>query len=799
MLPDHPLNPALGLNLGSMGPYGSGLQTLDLMKGADAWGLLDPATWAAAPVDPALLDAEGWPTAMATLGGVTQHWATRVTYSEALPKGQYVITWKGEGSFETFLEVTDRQDHRITVTVDDRWDSPDLPDGIILLITDTDPNHTGDYLRDIKVFRAEDEARVEAGEIWRPEFLDKVGDFRVLRTMEMLDTNSSHVTRWDATQQGLDKVTWSEGAPLAAMIDLANETNADLWLNVPHLADDDYVRQMATTIRETLEPGLKVYLEYSNEHWTWGFEQSRWFLAQGKAEYGDVGFEWPQYYIARAAEVAQVFGDSFGAENAPRYVPLFTIGSGFIGWQPYVDALLNAPAAVAHGGTGAIGGPFKAVAVDTYFDGGVGWDENYATVRSWLDQGQDYALNRLYETILAGSGLPRQTSFEQYRADLASWGAIAQQNGWSLLSYEGGTAFSNFGHRDDQAYTDLMLAMNRNPRISLLAHEVIDGFKAAGGTIMAHFADFGLDGWFGNWGTWSSVFADQPAGRGLPALEANAEAPWYADPRPGSFFLDDRLQSQARPLLGTEDRDWLAGSEGADIIQGLAGDDGLTGNADDDRIFGGAGDDWLHGNAGNDLLAGGDGNDAMVGHDGDDTILGGAGHDTAWSDAGDDSLDGGAGDDSLWAGDGADNLYGGLGDDTLNGARDDDLVAGDAGDDSLFGDTGRDLLIGGDGCDRIDGAWDNDTMTGGAGADVFVLDRWYGDDVITDFTPGQDRLDLTIFADYAGADAWATLAADLMADAEGNAVLDLWQFGTRVALAGVSPSTVWLSTDLFLM
>ena len=79
------------------------------------------------------------------------------------------------------------------------------------------------------------------------------------------------------------------------------------------------------------------------------------------------------------------------------------------------------------------------------------------------------------------------------------------------------------------------------------------------------------------------------------------------------------------------------------------------------------------------------------------------------------------------------------------------LTAGN-GSETLTGGAGRDLLIGGDGNDRIIGgaAMDiirdgdgSDTMTGGNGADVFILAYDGVHDAITDFTPGEDRLDLS--------------------------------------------------------
>ncbi|MFC2970460.1 M10 family metallopeptidase C-terminal domain-containing protein [Acidimangrovimonas pyrenivorans] len=82
---------------------------------------------------------------------------------------------------------------------------------------------------------------------------------------------------------------------------------------------------------------------------------------------------------------------------------------------------------------------------------------------------------------------------------------------------------------------------------------------------------------------------------------------------------------------------------------------------------------------------------------------------------------------------GAEQL-GGAGADTLTGGAGADLLAGGAGDDRLVGQGGDDILVGGAG---------SDTLTGGAGADTFVFAGDGGRDVVTDFTAGEDRLDLS--------------------------------------------------------
>src|SRR5205823_4093483 len=55
---------------------------------------------------------------------------------------------------------------------------------------------------------------------------------------------------------------------------LANQTGKDLWVNVPVGATDDYVRQLATLLKNSLNPGRAVYVEFSNEVWNGQFGQT---------------------------------------------------------------------------------------------------------------------------------------------------------------------------------------------------------------------------------------------------------------------------------------------------------------------------------------------------------------------------------------------------------------------------------------------------------------------------------------------------------------------------------------------
>lgn len=81
-------------------------------------------------------------------------------------------------------------------------------------------------------------------------------------------------------------------------------------------------------------------------------------------------------------------------------------------------------------------------------------------------------------------------------------------------------------------------------------------------------------------------------------------------------------------------------------------------------------------------------------------------------------------------------------------AGNDRLTATDGADALLYGGAGTDRLVGGTGADLLDGGAGIDRLTGGAGADIFRFvhtgDSVRGaSDLITDFTPGEDRLDMT--------------------------------------------------------
>lgn len=193
-------------------------------------------------------------------------------------------------------------------------------------------------------------------------------------------------------------------------------------------------------------------------------------------------------------------------------------------------------------------------------------------------------------------------------------------------------------------------------------------------------------------------------------------------------------------MLGFGGDDTLLGMQGDDRLHGGDGHDTIRGGRGDDRLFGGTGNDDLYGMSGNDALKAGRGKDVLTGGDGSDWLWGGPGADILIGDRdiSDNSYGGASDDDHLFGNKGDDKLYGGSGDDKLDGGDGNDLLRGGHGSDTLIGGAGDDILYGGR---------DADALTGGEGSDVFVFENADANstDTITDFTSGEDKIDLSVF------------------------------------------------------
>ena len=111
--------------------------------------------------------------------------------------------------------------------------------------------------------------------------------FDVIRYMDFTETNSNPQVSWthrtlpEGNQRSKMLFEYNnkqvpKGVAWEYVIMLSNETGTSPWINIPHLADDNYVSELAKLFKNgggvypALNSNLDLYVEYSNELWNTG-------------------------------------------------------------------------------------------------------------------------------------------------------------------------------------------------------------------------------------------------------------------------------------------------------------------------------------------------------------------------------------------------------------------------------------------------------------------------------------------------------------------------------------------------
>jgi Ca2+-binding RTX toxin-like protein len=185
---------------------------------------------------------------------------------------------------------------------------------------------------------------------------------------------------------------------------------------------------------------------------------------------------------------------------------------------------------------------------------------------------------------------------------------------------------------------------------------------------------------------------------------------------------------------GNDDANTITGNSGNNVLNGNGGADTLLGGDGTDALYGGAGDDLLDGGAGADRMAGGDGNDTFIVTSVDDKVV-------EFSDKGTRDVVKASVSFTLSANVEVLELQG---DANINGKGNvgANTIIGNTGNNVLTGLGGADTLSGGEGNDKLLGNAGNDVLTGGSGTDTFVFNTGGGEDSITDFVGGADKIQL---------------------------------------------------------
>ena len=168
-----------------------------------------------------------------------------------------------------------------------------------------------DPVRNIRLIRQEDEGEDLTTAPFYGGFLEKIAPFKMLRFMDWGATNNNNIVHWgDRKDTSWFSYATSTGVPYEMMIRLANQSKKDVWICVPHAADDHFVKQMASLFKQYLDPSLTIYLEYSNEVWNWIFAQATY-----NDQHRPTNLNYARAYAEKARRVFKLWHDEFGTDK----------------------------------------------------------------------------------------------------------------------------------------------------------------------------------------------------------------------------------------------------------------------------------------------------------------------------------------------------------------------------------------------------------------------------------------------------------------------------------------------------
>ncbi len=463
----------------------------------------------------------------------------------------FVVTWQGQGSIEIFGAADAALDagaRRIRF---------ELPGELLALrLTEIDPAHTGDHLRDIRVYRADQGELLEAGQIFNPELLGFLAPFRSLRFMDWMLSNEPGICSggaqegescyaisnekcdgglcnmpgswkerpqvdqaiWLGSAQFLDNAAPERGRrlggyPLETMVALANAAHAAPHFNLPAHHDDDYARRFAEYVKANLAPDLPVSVEYSNEVWNWTFPQANYAKARGEQLWPGNGTAWVQYMAVRTHNMCRTFRQTFAGDEHR----LRCLISPQTGWRELAPTVLDCPDWTAsHPDTESCTQYVDAINVSGYFAGCL--QSRPEVVSSWLDEGPEPALAKGFQQLERGDlieGCEGEAAdnlgvtMENYRY----YAQLAVRRGLGLEVYEGGTHFDYSG--DDPRVKAFLVDLSRDPRMYDLYRRNYAAFRDAGGST------FNVWGWIAPNDAWAN--ADSLLDRQHPKYRAAAD------------------------------------------------------------------------------------------------------------------------------------------------------------------------------------------------------------------------------------------------------------------------------------
>lgn len=478
--------PRLGINLAGIVDWSSEQPFVDFFAMSRKWvSQTNSGSWGKGPE--LNLDAQGWVKELAPGCRATRFICSldRGMY----PGGEYVILYEGEGDFKlTFPvgQIIKREPGRMVVLVNPNKGA------FALDLVSTNPKN---YMRNIRVIAPGFESTYKENP-WHPAFLKRWSGVACLRFMDFMATNNSEQSSWQ-NRPALNEAGFStKGAPVELMVDLANRLDADAWFCIPHKADDDYVTQFASYVKQNLKPHLRAWFEYSNELWNGGFSQTHYAGEMGqKLKLSDKSWEAGWKYTAhRSIEIFKILdavyaGQSglvkvIGSQAANAYVSEQIVG--FNEAAKFADVLAIAP----------------------YVSMNVGPKDHKGISESVV---ANWSLDQVFQHLNAVS-IPEST---QWMVDSKK---VADRFGLQLVAYEGGQHLVGImGSENNEKLTQLLMAANADKRMADIYNKSLQAWVDAGGDLMCTFNS--MSEW-SKWGSWGLLRNNKENPKDSPKFNA---------------------------------------------------------------------------------------------------------------------------------------------------------------------------------------------------------------------------------------------------------------------------------------
>jgi len=516
----------IGMNLAEIADWEPGFPFRNLFLGARPWYTKNLSKVGPDNTNvPAAFqyDEDGYPLEVPVRSpGLAEPQTVATLVPNWRPPGTYILLYDGEGEIDATASTRIISSRPGRVKLSMRNDRKNY-EGIIIR-----RSRRGNHVRNIRLVAEADENVDLKRDPFLPEFLDFCRPFHCLRFMDWAGTNNSIEEHWRdrkrptfytmvATRGDPDarfgpaptpfQRRFSGGVAIELMIQLCNTLQIDPWFCIPHRATDDYIAQFAKLVHETLDPKLKVYLEYSNEVWNWGFLQAGWMLnsplagalveAKGGNPWKDAakteGKDHPERIGALFRRTFAIWEREWAGADAKRLV---RVGAVQAAWFDASQRTIRW--CLENGGV-------DTVSPAAYVGPRDGVYEKWASLGAALTA--DMVIDDVAATLAelrAGDSLSRTIDF-------------AKRNGLAYIAYEGGQHIQPKGQAE-LPYGPALAAAQSHPRMYDLYVELMRVHRDLGCSLLAHFSSVGRQGT--RWGSWGAKASYDTPNENSPKMRA---------------------------------------------------------------------------------------------------------------------------------------------------------------------------------------------------------------------------------------------------------------------------------------